>query len=439
MQAETAGYVGCLAVNGYGEDFVKADLLISDLSKPVVIEKLSPDEDVTIGDEVTIECAAVVYNHTDAIDFFRDGVLLSGLAGITIEKDYKTFAYRTKLIIHSVGKEHQGVIRCQAQLMNSNEFDEDELMLEVYEPTAPVIVDEHVHEELEMEIGERNTFSCNVEGMPKPVIEWTKNDEFVMFDNDTLVLLPNGSIHMPFLKVDLSGDYRCLARNKVAQAEKIWSLRVKTVTIKKTWVYLIISMILALVIAVVLISMFYCKKKKELKAMKAAGIEDFDKGNVEQMNPELALDEQADLLPYKSEYEFPKEKLKLGKQLGAGAFGVVMKAIASGIMVNEDETVVAVKMVKKQTDNEVMRALISELKIMVHLGQHLNVVNLLGAVTKNIAKSKQGLISTNIFKVMCFVFRRADGYCGVLSLWKCPELSVETSALLHRSGQYRDW
>lgn len=33
-----------------------------------------------------------------------------------------------------------------------------------------------------------------------------------------------------------------------------------------------------------------------------------------------------------------------------------------------------------------MRALISELKIMVHLGQHLNVVNLLGAVTKNIAK-----------------------------------------------------
>lgn len=33
-----------------------------------------------------------------------------------------------------------------------------------------------------------------------------------------------------------------------------------------------------------------------------------------------------------------------------------------------------------------MRALVSELKIMVHLGQHLNVVNLLGAVTKNIAQ-----------------------------------------------------
>lgn len=44
-----------------------------------------------------------------------------------------------------------------------------------------------------------------------------------------------------------------------------------------------------------------------------------------------------------------------------------------------------------------MRALVSELKIMVHLGQHLNVVNLLGAVTKNIANRK--LFFTEIFAV----------------------------------------
>lgn len=35
-----------------------------------------------------------------------------------------------------------------------------------------------------------------------------------------------------------------------------------------------------------------------------------------------------------------------------------------------------------------MRALMSELKILVHLGKHLNVVNLLGAVTKNVSQSK---------------------------------------------------
>jgi len=85
-----------------------------------------------------------------------------------------------------------------------------------------------------------------------------------------------------------------------------------------------------------------------------------------------------------------------GKQLGAGAFGVVMKAEASGILGDrESVTTVAVKMVKRHADPAHIKALADELKIMVHLGQHLNVVNLLGACTKNIMKSKHFLF---IFK-----------------------------------------
>lgn len=75
-----------------------------------------------------------------------------------------------------------------------------------------------------------------------------------------------------------------------------------------------------------------------------------------------------------------------GKQLGSGAFGVVMKAEAQGICENETVTTVAVKMVRRTTEPTYVRALASELKIMVHLGKHLNVVNLLGACTKNICK-----------------------------------------------------
>ncbi|XP_065073903.1 vascular endothelial growth factor receptor 1 isoform X9 [Ochlerotatus camptorhynchus] len=385
MRADTAGYVGCYARNGYGDDFVRADLLISDLDKPVVVNKVSPEDDATIGDEVTIKCAAVVYNHTNQIQFFRDDVLLSESDdGTVIESGYESYAYWRKLVIHSVGKEHEGLIRCQVPLVGSVVADYDEMSLMVYQPIAPSIMEGNDHVELELAIGERYTFTCTVEGMPKPTIEWVKNGEPVIFDNDTIVLLPNGSLHMPSVKTEHSGEYKCQATNKVNQTEKVWDLRV--FTIRRTWIYLILSLFLGLIIAVVLISIFYYRKKKEVKAMKEAGLVNFEEGNLEQMNPEISLDEQADLLPYKSEYEFPKERLKLGKQLGAGAFGVVMKATAAGIMVNEDETIVAVKMVKKQTDNEVMRALISELKIMVHLGQHLNVVNLLGAVTKNIAK-----------------------------------------------------
>ena len=38
------------------------------------------------------------------------------------------------------------------------------------------------------------------------------------------------------------------------------------------------------------------------------------------------------LLPYDAGLEFPKERLRLGKQIGSGAFGRVFKAQALGIL-----------------------------------------------------------------------------------------------------------
>jgi len=40
------------------------------------------------------------------------------------------------------------------------------------------------------------------------------------------------------------------------------------------------------------------------------------------------------------------------------------------------------------SDIEQVKALISELKILIHIGQHLNIVNLLGACTKDISKGE---------------------------------------------------
>lgn len=76
-----------------------------------------------------------------------------------------------------------------------------------------------------------------------------------------------------------------------------------------------------------------------------------------------------------------------GKLLGSGAFGVVYKAEAIGILDKNTITTVAVKTVKTSTDSFYKKSLVSELKIMVHLGKHLNVINLLGACTGNISKS----------------------------------------------------
>lgn len=98
---------------------------------------------------------------------------------------------------------------------------------------------------------------------------------------------------------------------------------------------------------------------------------------------ECPLEEQNDLLQYdSSKWEFPRDRLRLGKTLGHGAFGKVVEASAFGIDKLSTCKTVAVKMLKGGATSNERKALMSELKILIHIGHHLNVVNLLGACTK---------------------------------------------------------
>ncbi|XP_070712121.1 macrophage colony-stimulating factor 1 receptor 2 [Pempheris klunzingeri] len=87
-------------------------------------------------------------------------------------------------------------------------------------------------------------------------------------------------------------------------------------------------------------------------------------------------------LPYNHKWEFPRDKLRLGAVLGSGAFGKVVEATAYGLGTDNNVTRVAVKMLKPSAHSEEREALMSELKILGHLGYHDNIVNLLGACTR---------------------------------------------------------
>jgi len=126
------------------------------------------------------------------------------------------------------------------------------------------------------------------------------------------------------------------------------------------------------------------------------------------LNPESPLEEQVSLLPYDLKWEFPQNRLlfngyiflinkcitylimiyySTGKQLGVGHFGIVVQAKAVGTVHDPNDNkvrTVAVKMVKSKCDPVALKSLATELKILIHLGPHLNVVNLLGACTKEI-------------------------------------------------------
>lgn len=78
----------------------------------------------------------------------------------------------------------------------------------------------------------------------------------------------------------------------------------------------------------------------------------------------------------------------VGKQLGSGAFGIVFKGKALDIIDENVTTTVAVKTVNSSCDQSCISALESELKMMIHIGSHLNIVNLLGMCTDVIDKSK---------------------------------------------------
>ncbi|XP_031623834.1 ankyrin-3-like [Contarinia nasturtii] len=144
----------------------------------------------------------------------------------------------------------------------------------------------------------------------------------------------------------------------------------------------------SLIVLVVIILIYFLRERK-----RSHRFEKLLQGNEKKIKLDHALNDQAHLLPYKKEFEFPKEKLKLGRVLGAGEFGVVHEGFARGILSNEEEIKVAVKMFKDNSpDEEVMKALVSEMKILMHLSQHLNVVNLLGTVTENIAQNEVMII-----------------------------------------------
>jgi FMS-like tyrosine kinase 1 len=54
--------------------------------------------------------------------------------------------------------------------------------------------------------------------------------------------------------------------------------------------------------------------QKLQEELNLAGLANFEKGAVDSINPELPIGEQADLLPYDRTWEFPRERLFLGKK-----------------------------------------------------------------------------------------------------------------------------
>ncbi|XP_056385719.1 fibroblast growth factor receptor 2 isoform X2 [Hyla sarda] len=89
-------------------------------------------------------------------------------------------------------------------------------------------------------------------------------------------------------------------------------------------------------------------------------------------------------LPHDPKWEFPRDKMTLGKPLGEGCFGQVVMAEALGIDKDrpKESVTVAVKMLKDDATEKDLADLVSEMEMMKMIGKHKNIINLLGACTQ---------------------------------------------------------
>ncbi|KRJ97843.1 uncharacterized protein Dyak_GE11101, isoform H [Drosophila yakuba] len=388
------GILTCIAQNiidgKQRTTLTKAHVLLGNISENMTIYGFDKDHKIAKEDDVNFTCEALAYHFDGNLKWFLNGEDLKESELVRIETNHTKYSYKSTVHISTISDRDRGTYECRA-FHNDNDaiYSSREIDLYVHDPSAPqwTIAGQEGHSKIKRKLSQTLELECASTAVPVATVRWFKDDKELSESKLRHFIEKESKLLITHLYPGDEGVYRCVVENRLDRIERSFTVVISDLPgISMAWVWFGVILFLILISLCLFLAVRYQKEHKRHLALKAAGLANFEEGAVGHINPDMTLDEQAELLPYNREFEFPRDSLKLGKQLGAGAFGVVLKGEARGIKREEPTTTVAVKMVKATADNEVVRALVSELKIMVHLGQHLNVVNLLGAVTKNIAK-----------------------------------------------------
>ncbi|ODN05385.1 Vascular endothelial growth factor receptor 1 [Orchesella cincta] len=281
-------------------------------------------------------------------------------------------------------------IYCFAPIWNSSVWINQSYDIVVRDDaTAPVIVDDQ-STDLEILLHERNkSLSCKASGRPVPHIFWSwENNEVAAIEVE--VGPGNKELMFPFVTNSTRGIYTCTAKNFMGSTTKTFTVIVKDAyeTLLQFTIVFCCFLVFTFVLTLLMCWKKISKQRRLLRALTDSEIKEFREGNFEVLQNQEYLDTQELLhaLPYNDEFEIPSERLHIDASeiLGTGNFGQVVKgAIVTG---NGSNVEVAVKTVKPKYDVLYFKTLLTEVKIMAYIGQHVNVVSLVGACTQNLKK-----------------------------------------------------
>ncbi|XP_015205375.2 vascular endothelial growth factor receptor 3 isoform X1 [Lepisosteus oculatus] len=384
----------CSAFNKVGKDERLIYFYVTTIPEGFGIE-LQPSEEPLEHEVVSLKCSADNYTYENLQWYRLDPRALQDDSGKPLVLDCRSvhlYANRLEgnlsfeaatnnwvlvLGIPNIQLSQEGDYVCEVQNRRSREKHCHRKFIPVKAQEAPHF--RHSPTNQTVNVSESLYTRCDVEGTPTPQVSWYKDDKPLHQISGIVLQDSNQTLSIQRVREEDAGLYTCTACN-----QKGCISMSATVTVvgsdDRTNVEIVI-LIGTGVIAVffwILLLLIFCNVKRANPADIKTGYLSII------MDPgEVPLEEQCEYLPYdSSQWEFPRDRLRLGKVLGHGAFGKVMEASAFGIGKTDSLSTVAVKMLKEGATASEHKALMSELKILIHIGHHLNVVNLLGACTK---------------------------------------------------------
>ncbi|XP_029021293.1 platelet-derived growth factor receptor beta [Betta splendens] len=323
------------------------------------------------------------------VSWSKDGTAIRGDRTIVTRQEQE-IRYVTILTLVRVRTEQKGLYT--VFIDNGDAFKVVTFDLEVQVPSQiKELTDHHLP-------GKSHVVTCAAEGVPTPTIEWYSCDSMLKCSNQTALWAP--LVPEPQqLSIQTNVSYNRLRKTSLVwsqvtfqkpqqvtvrcetsnQAGLVDRRDIKLVSSTLFSQVAVLAAVLALVVIVIIsfIILIAVWRKKPRYEIRWKVIESVSQDGHEYIYVDPIH------LPYDLAWEMPRDHLVLGRTLGSGAFGRVVEATAYGLTHSQSSTKVAVKMLKSTARRSETQALMSELKIMSHLGPHLNIVNLLGACTKH--------------------------------------------------------
>lgn len=384
-----SGIYKCHVREGVEEHTASASVDITVLDHGFVSLKPAQDLNISAKLQENVELRVDIEAYPPPRVYWRkDGSGIRGDKTIDTRQEQET-RYVSVLTLVRVRTEQKGLYT--VHVTNGDDTKEITFDLEVQVPAQIKDLSDHFLP------GKKHLVTCVAEGVPTPTIQWFSCDSLAKCSNQSSVwqpLIPEPEV----LSVQTNTSYsevrkvgqvwsrvtfhtaphvtvRCETNNRAGQDKRDVKLVSSTLFSQVAVLAAVLALVVIIIMSfIILIAVWRKKPRYEIrwKVIESVSQDGHEYIYVDPIH-----------LPYDLIWEMPRDHLVLGRTLGSGAFGRVVEATAYGLTHSQSSTKVAVKMLKSTARRSETQALMSELKIMSHLGPHLNIVNLLGACTKH--------------------------------------------------------